>query len=164
MDLSQTGAVITIRAGEALRLTGTEDRRISAVSGALWVTQDGDTRDIVLENGQDAVLHRPDGAVVQALGGPALVAFEDGIRLPRVDTELDPAVLDHLEIDQRARRERAEATVRLFRELRAGLRRLWARVNARLEAARTRQELYALSDHMLKDVGLRRSEIGCLTR
>jgi uncharacterized protein YjiS (DUF1127 family) len=164
MDLSQTGAVITLRAGEALRLTGAEGRRISAVAGALWVTQDGDPRDIVVQDGADVLFGRTDGAVVQALGGPALVAFEDGIGLPQAGKELDPAVLDHLEIDRRARRARAEATAWLFRELRAGLRRLWARVNSRLLAARTRHELHALSDHMLRDIGLRRSEIDCLVR
>lgn len=110
MDLSQTGAVITIRAGQALRLTGAEGRRISAVAGALWVTQDGDPRDVVVENGADVLLDRANGTVVQALGGPALVAFEDGISLPQADKELDPAVLDHLEIDRLARRARAEAT------------------------------------------------------
>jgi uncharacterized protein YjiS (DUF1127 family) len=164
MDLSQSGAVITLQTGEALRLTGAEGRRISAVAGALWVTQDGDQRDLVLENGADVLLGRAEGVVVQALGGPALVAFEDGIRLPRADQELDPAVLDHLAIDRTARRARAEATAWLFAELRAALRRLWARVNARLAAARTRHDLYSLTDHMLRDIGLRRTEIDCLVR
>lgn len=164
MDLSQTGAVTAVRAGEALRLSGAEGRRISAVSGALWITRDGDPRDIVVENGADLLLDRADGVVVQALGGPALVAFEDGINLSRAGGELDPAVLDHLEIDRRARRARAEATAWLLRELRAGLRRLWTRVNAKLLAARTRAELYALSDHQLRDIGLRRAEIDCRVR
>jgi uncharacterized protein YjiS (DUF1127 family) len=78
--------------------------------------------------------------------------------------ELDPAAVDHLEIDRRARRARAESTAWLLQELRAALRHLWARVNAGLLAARTRHELYALSDHTLKDIGLRRTDIGCLVR
>jgi uncharacterized protein YjiS (DUF1127 family) len=153
-----------VQAGQALRLTGVEGRRIGAVSGALWITRDGDRRDIVLEGGADIVLDRAEGVVVQALGGPALMVLEDGIRVPRTNEELDPAVLDHLVIDQTARRARAEATAWLFAELAAALRRLWARLNARLAAARTRHDLYGLTDHMLRDIGLRRTEIDCLVR
>jgi len=164
MDLNYAGAVITLRAGEALRLAGTGGRRISAVSGALWITQDNDPRDIVLESGADLLLEGADGAVMQALGGPALVAFEDGIRPARADGALDFPALDHLEIDLRARRARAEAAAWLFRALGAALRRLRARASARLQAARTRHDLYALSDHMMNDIGVRRAEIGCLVR
>jgi uncharacterized protein YjiS (DUF1127 family) len=164
MDLSYAGAVMTVRSGVALRLAGTGGRRISAVSGALWVTRDGDSRDIVLENGTDLLLDRADGTVVQALGGPALVAFEDGISLARAGDALGASVPDRLEIDRRARRARAAAVAWLFRELGAAVRRLWSPVAASLQAARTRHDLHALSDHMLKDIGVRRAEIGCLVR
>jgi len=164
MDLSTTGAVLTLGQGEALRLNGAGGRHISAVSGALWVTRDGDARDIILENGADVRLDQADGVVIQALGGPTLVAFEDGISLPQAGKDLDPAVIDHLEIDQRARRARAEAASWLFQAARAGLARLWARLNDRVAAMRTRGELHALSDHMLRDIGLRRTEIDCMVR
>jgi uncharacterized protein YjiS (DUF1127 family) len=164
MDLSTTGAVLTLREGEAVRLNAVEGRHISAVTGALWVTRDGDPRDIVIENGADVRLDRADGVVIQALGGPALVALEDGISLPQAGKDLDPAVVDHLEIDVRARRARAEATRWLLQAARAGLARLWARLNDRLDAMRTRGELHALSDHMLRDIGLRRTEIDCMVR
>ena len=84
--------------------------------------------------------------------------------MPQARDALDPAVVDHLEIDLQARRARAEATAWLFGALRASLRRLWARLEERQQAARTRSELSALSDHMLKDIGVRRAEIGCLVR
>jgi uncharacterized protein YjiS (DUF1127 family) len=139
MDLSNAGAVLTLQFGEAVRLAGPDNRRISAVHGSLWVTQDGDFRDVVLENGADVLLKRPGDVIVQALGGSAVVAVEDGIRAKRGDAR--PAA-----------------------RLAAWLGRAWRSVGRRLEAARTRDDLHALSDHMLKDIGLRRTEIDCLVR
>jgi uncharacterized protein YjiS (DUF1127 family) len=42
--------------------------------------------------------------------------------------------------------------------------RLWKRLQAAIVAARTRAELQALSDHRLRDIGLRREEIIALFR
>ena len=135
MDLSIEGAVITVRPGEALRLTGGNGRRITSVRGAAWVTQDGDIRDIILEGGADVVLNRSGGTILQALGGPAQVALEDGIKVARPKPHADALVA-----------------------------RLWKYLEQRLDAARARHELRALSDHMLRDIGLRRTEIDCLIR
>ena len=44
------------------------------------------------------------------------------------------------------------------------LRLMWERVARRLQAARTRHQMHAMSDHMLRDIGLRRNEIDCLFR
>jgi uncharacterized protein YjiS (DUF1127 family) len=40
--------------------------------------------------------------------------------------------------------------------------RYWLRLCEALVAARTRKELHGLSDHLLKDLGLRRSQIDSL--
>jgi uncharacterized protein YjiS (DUF1127 family) len=139
MDLSNAGAVLTLRFGEAVRLAGPDNRRITAVHGALWVTQDGDFRDVVLENGADLLLKRPGDVIVQALGGAAVVAVEDGIRAERGDARL---------------------AVRFAARLAAA----WRGFSGWLEARRARHDLRALSDHMLKDIGLRRTEIDCIVR
>lgn len=164
MDLSIEGAVIEVATGEALRLAGADGRRITVVRGAVWITYDGDRRDIVLESGADLVLNYRGGAILQALGGSALVALEDGIKIGR--PELQPVAEWHpgSETDRAARRARAEAVAALLASLGAAVRRLWARLEKRFEAARTRHELHALSDYSLRDIGLRRSEIDCLTR
>jgi uncharacterized protein YjiS (DUF1127 family) len=81
MDLSIERAVTTIQPGQPLRLEGMKGRRLSVVRGALWITQDNDPRDPVVSAGQDFVFGAA-GAVAQALGGPALVAMEEGSPRP----------------------------------------------------------------------------------
>jgi hypothetical protein len=44
---------------------------VVAEQGALWVTQAGDSRDIILEAGDSFMLDRDGRALVTALGGPA---------------------------------------------------------------------------------------------
>jgi uncharacterized protein YjiS (DUF1127 family) len=44
------------------------------------------------------------------------------------------------------------------------LRRWWLRFVAARAAARTRKELHALSDHLLRDLGLHRSQINSIYR
>ena len=54
-------------------------RRITVLEGNVWVTQDGDPRDIVLGAGEDFLLRPARGRVVSALDGDARIAREDGV-------------------------------------------------------------------------------------
>lgn len=156
MDLSIESAVVTLHPGRALRIRGAAGRRVSHVRGVIWVTQDGDPGDVVLENGTDLALARSGRAIVQALGAPALVAFEDGIEIERPAARLD--------YEAEARRLRAEAIAALLGKLASALGSLWKQSGNWISAARTRYELRRLSDHQLRDIGLRRTEIDCIER
>jgi len=81
MDLSIEPAVMTLKAGTAQRLRGRPGQRVTSVRGTLWVTGDADLRDVVLTPGGEATLDPSGRAVVQALGGAALVALEDGVEI-----------------------------------------------------------------------------------
>lgn len=131
MDLSFEGAVLTLNTGKPLRLRDARARRVSIVQGAVWITQDRDRRDTVLEPGAEYLFDRPGLAVIQALGSPALIALEDGIAI-------GPA----------APRTPWGWAARLCRR--------WYRA---LQGARSRAYLRAMSDRELADVGIRRSQI-----
>ena len=53
--------------GRIRRVAQPLGRRVECVSGVLWVTQDGDPRDIVLEPGRGVRLRSADGALISAL-------------------------------------------------------------------------------------------------
>ena len=50
--------------------------RIECVSGALWITQDGDIRDIVLETGEAFAFDRPGAAWISALDESRFLLLE----------------------------------------------------------------------------------------
>jgi hypothetical protein len=83
MDLSQTAASIAVHSGQPLRLENGYGRRISVLEGHLWVTQDGDPRDIVLGAGEDFRFDRRATAVVSALDGDARIVREEGVDIAR---------------------------------------------------------------------------------
>ncbi len=79
MDLSQVAGSIALPSGQPLRIENGYGRRISVLEGHVWVTQDGDPRDIVLEAGDDFIFDRRAMAVLSALGGDARIVRQDGL-------------------------------------------------------------------------------------
>ena len=60
MDLSQIAASIPVpQRPAAARCDNGYGRRIAVLEGHVWVTQDGDPRDIVLGAGEDFLFDRP---------------------------------------------------------------------------------------------------------
>lgn len=58
---------VRLRRRQHMRLTGAAGRVVAAISGSVWITQDGDIRDIVLEAGQSVTLDRDGPAIISAL-------------------------------------------------------------------------------------------------
>ena len=81
MDLSQIAASIPVRYGQPLRVQNGFGRRLSVIDGNVWVTQDGDPRDVVLGAGDDFRFDRRVDALVSSLGGDARIACEDGVSI-----------------------------------------------------------------------------------
>ncbi len=123
----------TINPGELLQLHDAAGRHLTVVQGAVWVTQHGDWRDAVLESGASYRFDRNGLSIVQALGGPATVVLEEG---------LEPANPAGDKAEPQAwRLASSEGFERGARRLRA-------------------DTLASLSDHLLRDLGLRRDRIG----
>lgn len=59
--------------GRSIELQDAAQFEITSLAGNLWITQIGDPRDTVVEEGQSAVVSRPGAALISALGGPARV-------------------------------------------------------------------------------------------
>jgi hypothetical protein len=81
MDLSQIAGSLPLRSGEPLRIENGYGRRIAVLEGHVWVTQDGDPRDIVLSAGEDFVFDRRTRAVLSALDGDARIIRQDGVAI-----------------------------------------------------------------------------------
>lgn len=78
MDLSHFIPGIDLQPGKALRMQDARGRRIAVLQGHVWLTQDGDPRDVVLSAGEEFILDRPGLAVLTALDGAARVAQSHG--------------------------------------------------------------------------------------
>ncbi len=136
MDLSQVAGSIPVRNGLPLRVRNGYGRRIAVVAGDVWVTQDGDPRDIVLHAGDEFRFDRPAMAVVSALGGDARIVRQDGV-------DIGPS------------------GGRRLRNFAAAITQAWTSWRRAQQARQTRAALRSMSDYLLADVGLRRG--GCLT-
>lgn len=79
MDLSQIAGSIPVPHSQPVRIQNGFGQRIAVLEGHVWVTQDGDPRDVVLSAGEDYVFDRPVGALVSALGGDARIMRQDGV-------------------------------------------------------------------------------------
>jgi len=167
--LLQEGLTV-LKAGEVLRLRKVAGRHLAVLQGSAWVTQDGDTRDFIVGAGQSLRFDRDGLALVMPLGAETRLLLEDG--LAAEDDDAPGYFSAHGEdlayFERRAQKMRAEEFARWMGSLAGWLKGLWARLDrAATRAARslqTSRELHALSDRNLRDIGVRRDQIDCLTR
>ncbi len=83
MTLHPTDRVVQLEPGELFDIEDGEGLAVTCVSGAVWVTQSYDPRDVVLTDGESFVLDRPGLALVSAPGGAAAVRLRGTSRLGR---------------------------------------------------------------------------------
>lgn len=74
MELNPTGETLHLRGAQLLRIESAAGWTIRALSGSVWITQDGDVRDVVLDAGQSFIPDR-DGDVVVSPFGEARVCL-----------------------------------------------------------------------------------------
>jgi uncharacterized protein YjiS (DUF1127 family) len=128
--------VLTIHPGEVLRLRDAAGKHLSVVHGTVWITQHGDRNDAVLDGGASFRFDRDGLSLVQSLDGAASVVLEEGLTPEQGSRPAADSV------EQRAwQLARSEPFQREARRVRA-------------------EALASLSDHLLRDLGLRRDQIG----
>jgi hypothetical protein len=66
MRFDTNQAALQLGHGQSLRVCGALDVRIDCADGCLWITQDHDIRDIVLQRGESFTLDRPGVAILYA--------------------------------------------------------------------------------------------------
>lgn len=68
-------ASTSLRNGEALHLQHALGQRIEALRGRLWITMDGDLRDIVLDAGEGFTVDRSSDVLLSAMSDAQLVVL-----------------------------------------------------------------------------------------
>lgn len=85
MNLNMSNAEISLSESQFLTLSEAQGVRIECLTGSLWLTQNGDRRDVVLESGEGFTLDRPGQALIFA-GAPAKVAIQSSVNWERRST------------------------------------------------------------------------------
>jgi uncharacterized protein YjiS (DUF1127 family) len=171
------GGLARLPQGEVLRLHDAVGRHVGVARGTVWVTQERDPRDRTLGAGSSFRVTRDGLTLVVPLGGDATVVLEEGLAAQSGTVAPEHAAVaaardawraHSQQFERAARQLRARVIARLAasvgRVLAAAWRGFARAAAASLETRRTARELRALSDHLLKDLGLRRDQIDCVAR
>jgi len=75
MNISLSHTALRLAAHETFSVIDGRGARIACRQGRIWITQDQDTRDVLLEAGENFILDRDGAAIVEALV-PADVAVD----------------------------------------------------------------------------------------
>jgi len=82
MKIEFSSSGVLMAKDQTLNLPHAAGVRIASQSGTVWITQDGDLRDIVLSAGESVVLERTTPTIVQAFE-PALITIADPVKAAR---------------------------------------------------------------------------------
>jgi len=75
MQIELRSGAVRLKANQTLRLREAAGSTVCAVEGSVWITEENQPRDIVLERGACYRLRHAGVAIVNALGGDASVSF-----------------------------------------------------------------------------------------
>jgi hypothetical protein len=143
MDTSLNSALTRLARGEMLRVHDGQGRGIAVFRGQVWITQDGDVRDVVLGAGESFTFDRPGLAIVQALADTSVLLFGSDATSPpdggsaaaaRAQSDATASVrtrISSYELHRAARRTRSAAVGGAVTSLFAVLRRLGSRLRSR---------------------------------
>jgi hypothetical protein len=67
------GTPIYLKSLQPLRIVDGAGMEVKSLRGKLWITQDGDREDSIVDDGRSFVLDRAGLSLVTALNGPAIV-------------------------------------------------------------------------------------------
>ena len=82
MKIEFSSSGVLMAKDQTLKLPTAAGVRIASQRGTVWITQDGDRRDIVLSAGESVVLERTTSTIVQAIE-PALITMADPVKASR---------------------------------------------------------------------------------
>lgn len=68
LELNPAGEILSLSASQHMHLPKAHGWTVRALAGAVWIAQDGDIRDVVLEAGDCIVLDRDTPALFSPLG------------------------------------------------------------------------------------------------
>jgi len=75
MKLELKAGDLRLERGQVLKLHDGVGSTVCALEGAVWITEDHQLKDIVLEEGQCYQLRHPGMAILHPLSGPAAVSI-----------------------------------------------------------------------------------------
>ena len=75
MKIELNSGAVRLNANQTLRLREAAGSTVCALEGSVWITEENQPRDIVLEKGACYRLRHAGVAIVNALGGEASVSF-----------------------------------------------------------------------------------------
>lgn len=130
MDTNLEHSLTNLPEGSLLRIDGGQGQAVAVFSGLVWITQDNDTRDVILQDGESFTLDRPGLAIVQALHDSSVLVIERCNPLPGLP------LADSFELEARARQQRARALADSALRMAALPRLLWTRLTAPAASAR----------------------------
>ena len=79
-----------LTAGELVRLDGARGTTLRVTRGRIWLTQERDTRDIVLEAGDVFTIEHAGRTVIEALGGATMCVLSHYVEAVRVPATRRP--------------------------------------------------------------------------
>ena len=69
MDHGLEERTVRLATGRSLRVRDAAGRTVTCCAGTVWITQEGDLRDVILQAGERFTLDRPGVAIICALKG-----------------------------------------------------------------------------------------------
>lgn len=121
MDTSLSIALEQLDKDSLLKLQDVQGSGVAVFSGCLWITQDGDLRDIFVEAGDSFRFDRPGRVLIQALSDSQLLRLEP--MAPPAAVTMPSAMV----LYRAARRHRSDGLGRLLLRMAAALQRSGSR-------------------------------------